>query len=98
MEATLQRLEEVCKQDGMEPHWAAFNLNVLGPTVRKTEPLSMQDLAARIGAVDASQASNMLQTVKRRFRRVLREVVADTVQDPAMVEDELNDLREHFGG
>lgn len=94
----LRRLEEECLRDGMEPHWRAFELNILGPAIRKTQPVSMEALARVVGAVDADQASNMVQTVKRRFRRTLREVVADTVRDPALVDAELAELRAMLGG
>lgn len=93
IEVTLQRLEEACREDDMEPHWNAFRLNVVGPTLRKAKPLPMEQLAAAIGASDGTQASNMLQTVKRRFKRMLREVVSETVADPAEVEQELELLR-----
>ena len=96
IENALARLEESCIADGMEAHWRGFNVNVLGPALRRTSPLSMTRLAEHIGAADQTQASNMLQTVKRRFRRLLREVVAETVSDPTQVEQELADLRGHF--
>jgi hypothetical protein len=35
----------------------------------------------------------MLNTVKRKFRQVLRDVVAETVDDPARLETELANLR-----
>ena len=65
--------------------------------MRKTQPLSMEELAVRIGAADATQASNMLQTVKRRFKRMLREVVAETVADQSEIEQELALLRMSLG-
>lgn len=97
IEVTLQRLEEACNEDDLRAHWAAFRINVVGPTLRKTQPLSMDELAVRIGAADATQASNMLQTVKRRFKRLLREVVAETVADRGEVEQELALLRMSLG-
>lgn len=98
IEQTLDKLEEACLNDGLEAHWEAFSLNVLGPALRGTRPLPMDELARRIGALDATQASNMLQTIKRRFRRALREVVGETVADPANVEHELTELKSYFGG
>ena len=97
IELALNRLEESCLADGMEAHWRGFGTNILGPALRRTSPLPMSRLAAQIGAADETQASNMLQTVKRRFRRILREVVAETVSDPAQVEAELAELRAHVG-
>lgn len=96
VEITLTRLEDACLADGLEAHWTAFNLNVLGPALRRTTALPLADLARRIRAADEAQASNMLQTMKRRFRRTLREVIAETVSDPAQIEDELGQLRAYF--
>ncbi len=96
IELTLTRLEEACLSDGLDAHWTAFNLNVLGPALRRTTALPLADLARRINAADEAQASNMLQTIKRRFRRTLREVIAETVSDSAQIEDELGQLRAYF--
>jgi RNA polymerase sigma-70 factor (ECF subfamily) len=96
VEQTLDRLEADCLAEGLEAHWAAFNLNVLGPALRSTAALPLAELARRVGAADAAQAGNMLQTVKRRFRRTLRDVVAQTVADPAHVDAELDELRQYL--
>lgn len=96
VDQTLRRLEDSCQRDGFSPHWKAFELNVLGPSMRKTTPIPLSDLAPIIGAIDEIQASNMLQTMKRRFRRTLREVIRETVTDDALVEQELADLRTYF--
>jgi GH35 family endo-1,4-beta-xylanase len=57
----------------------------------------MEELAARIGATSPAQVSNMIQTVKRRFRRTLRDVVTETVTDSAEAEAELLSLQHFFG-
>ena len=93
IEMALNRLEESCLADGMDAHWQAFGINVVQPSLRRTKPMTMAQLAEHIGAADETQASNMLQTTKRRFRRILREVVAETVGDPSQVEGELSELR-----
>jgi RNA polymerase sigma-70 factor (ECF subfamily) len=98
VQLTLRRTEDEARSEGLGAHWEAFNINVLGPTLRRTEPLGLEILAAQIGAADAAQASNMVQTMKRRFRRTLREVVAETVATEAEVEDELAELRGYMGG
>jgi RNA polymerase sigma-70 factor (ECF subfamily) len=96
IENTLERLEESLVADGMEAHWAAFHANVVGPALRRTAPLPLAALVPVTGAVDEAQVSNMLQTVKRRFRRTLRDVVAETVADEGQVEQELAELKAHF--
>lgn len=98
IQITLQRLEDASRREGFEAHWLAFRINILGPTLHRTKALDLKDLGERVGIADASQLSNMLQTMKRRFRRTLREVVAETVDTPEQIEEELADLRGLMGG
>jgi RNA polymerase sigma-70 factor (ECF subfamily) len=97
VQITLQRLEDAARQEGLNSHWEAFRTNILGPTLWRTEALDMTELAKRVGAADAAQVSNMIQTMKRRFRRTLREVVGETVATPEQVEQELAELRNYVG-
>lgn len=97
---TLTRMEEACRREGLQVHWEAFAINILGPALRKTRAEDLTTLAARLGvkgSEGAMQVSNMLQTMKRRFRRMLREVVSETVTTPDQVEAELEDLRGYMG-
>ncbi|MCC6321028.1 MAG: hypothetical protein IT438_06270 [Phycisphaerales bacterium] len=98
IQITLQRLEDASRREGFEAHWQAFRINILGPTLHRTRALDLKDLGERVGIADVSQLSNMLQTMKRRFRRTLREVVAETVDTPEQIEEELADLRGLMGG
>ncbi|MFN7021157.1 MAG: RNA polymerase sigma factor [Phycisphaerales bacterium] len=98
IQATLQRMEDAVRKEDMEAHWTAFDAIILGPTLRQTSPIDLKQLGDRLGIADLSQISNMLQTMKRRFRRALREVVAETVDTPAQIEEELADLRALIDG
>lgn len=98
VQTTLQRLEDSARAEGLEAHWTAFDANILGPTLRRTAPIELKDLGDQLGIADLTQLSNMLQTMKRRFRRTLREVVAETVDTPAQIEEELADLRSLIEG
>ncbi len=93
----IERTEAACKQDGMDQQWAAFRAVILAPLTARVKPPSMEALAERLGATSPAQVSNMIQTVKRRFRRTLQQVVAETVTDPGEVDDELNSLQGFFG-
>lgn len=93
---TIERVESSCKQEGLEQQWSAFRINVLLPMTSKTRPMSMERLAETVGATGPDQVSNMIQTVKRRFKRTLRQVVSETVTDPDQVEDELANLKTFF--
>jgi RNA polymerase sigma-70 factor (ECF subfamily) len=86
---TVERLRAGCEADDMTPHWRAFDMNVLRPITRGATPLPMDEVARLVGARDAAHASNMIVSVKRRFRATLRKVVAETVSDPAQIEQEI---------
>jgi RNA polymerase sigma-70 factor (ECF subfamily) len=81
-----------CMEDGLEAHWIVFEARVVRPMLQNEAPTPYEALIQRLDLADASQASNMMITVKRRFARRLREEVGRTVPDPVFIEDELNAL------
>ena len=95
--ATLVRhvLEEVrahCLKDGLEAHWAVFESRVVRPMLLGQPPDSYTGLVQRLDLTDASQASNMMITVKRRFAQALYAEVGRTVSDPSQIDEELAQL------
>lgn len=94
---TVDRLRTGCETDDMGPHWRAFELNVLRPITKGASPLPMDEVARLVGARDAAHASNMIVSVKRRFRATLRKVVAETVADPDQVEEEISLMKRVMG-
>ena len=92
----IERTEAACRQDGMDAQWTAFRTIILAPLSARVKAPNMEELAAKIGASSPAQVSNMIQTVKRRFRRTLQQVVAETVTDPLDVDDELAQLQQFF--
>ncbi len=95
---TVERLRAGCETDGLKAHWRAFELNVLRPITKGTQPLPMDELARLVEARDAAHASNMIVSVKRRFRATLRKVVGETVAAPAQVEEEITAIKRAMGG
>ena len=55
-------------------------------------PPPLSELCARHGIADESTASNMIITVKRRFRAVLHQRVRPFVDSETEVEAEIRDL------
>ena len=53
-------------------------------------------LVAQLDLASPSQASNLLITAKRMFVRHLHRVIAETVDTPANVEDELRELQKNL--
>lgn len=79
------------KQD-MKTHWQVFQDRLLGPTLGNLEPLPLQQLCERYGIKDEATASNMINTVKKRVRRVLESHVRQTVASDEQAEEELRNI------
>lgn len=93
LDIALQRLEEACHRDGLAPHWQVFEARVVHPALSGAEPASIDSLVTSFDARGPEEVSSMLHTVKRKFRQVLRDAVAETVDDTADLELELGELR-----
>lgn len=92
----VDRLREQCQSDGLAEHWRMFEGRVLTPALHGGLPASLDALASAASGRSAEDVSSMVNTVKRKFRSVLREVVAETVEDDAAVDDELRELQRHL--
>lgn len=94
---TLERVEEDCRRAQQDLHWVAFQRAVVEPTLRQNQAPTLADLGAQIGVHDVGQVSSMIQTVRRKFKRLLRLTVEETVDDPVEVDTELSDLKRFLG-
>ena len=92
MDQVLETVRIGCRDEGLETHWHVFNDKVVQPILNGVDPLPLADLCARYGIADPRQASNMIVTVKRRFRSALREHVRTTVIAEEQVDDELAEI------
>jgi len=88
----LRELEERCRRDGLDAHWAVFERRVARPILHGDGPAPYELLLDRLGLADRAQAANMMITVKRRFATMLRDEVAATMDDPERVDEELEDM------
>jgi RNA polymerase sigma-70 factor (ECF subfamily) len=66
----LKQVEAEYQEKGMLAHWHVFQEHVLQPIVDQTDCQPLKEVCDRYG-VDETKASNMIVTVKRRFRRLL---------------------------
>jgi RNA polymerase sigma-70 factor (ECF subfamily) len=93
---TLERLEADCAGCGQQKHWAAFRMAVIDPAIGlvpgdgtgRGVP-ALDDVARRVGAPGPDQVSSMIQTIRRKFRRMLTEVVGQTLENPGDAADEV---------
>ncbi len=93
LSTALERVRSDCQGCGQGAHWDAFSATVIEPALRHTTPPGLEPLAQKLGLSDPAQVSSMIQTVRRKFRRVLLQVIEDTLADPALAPEELTDLR-----
>jgi RNA polymerase sigma-70 factor (ECF subfamily) len=93
IDAVLRRVRESCVRDGLGPHWSIFEERVVRPMLFGTPPVAYEAIVSRLGLESVPQAANMTVTVKRRFARALRKEVAQTVEEPWHVEEEMKSLR-----
>ena len=98
LEKALERVRADCQDRGQEDIWDVFEARVITPAARNEPPPPYEALTESLGFATPKQASNRLQTAFRKFRTVLRQLIADYLpHDGAdqlpQVEAELTELR-----
>jgi RNA polymerase sigma-70 factor (ECF subfamily) len=83
----MRRVEKEYRQAGLEDEFAA-----LQPYLTGQPEDHLSDLAARLGKTHGATRVMMFR-IRNRFRRLLRDVIAETLADPSQVEQELADLQ-----
>ena len=97
LDGVLSRVESELRASGKASHWEVFSARVLRPTLDGTEAEPMSFLCRRLGISSEARASNMVVTVKRRFRAALVQAVLEVVEREEDVEAEIRDLMEILG-
>jgi hypothetical protein len=92
LEHVLADVEAECYRDGKTVHWHIFRDRVIAPIMAEAPSPSMADLCHKYGVSDASRASNMIVTVKRRFRAALKRHLRNSVVSDDEVEEELAEI------
>jgi DNA-directed RNA polymerase specialized sigma24 family protein len=92
LDRVLSAVRNNCRQEGLETHWELFHARVVRPILEGTPAPALGELCTRLGIEDTRRASNMIVTVKRRFREALRQHVRTTVTSDDQVDDELDEI------
>lgn len=92
IDQTLNEVRAACREQGLDTHWRVFEDRVLQPIFDNAEAPSMREICERHGIDAESIASNMLVTVKRRFRAALHRNLRLTVLAEGDVDDELREI------
>ena len=85
-----------CYDHGLEVHWKMFSERVVEPVLKNRVPPGLSDICREYGIQHPQKGSNMIVTVKRRFRSALRERVRTTVLSDDEMEDELSEIMRFF--
>lgn len=89
----LARMHRECVQKRRTDLWEIFDGRIVQPLLGGGAALPYEALVARYGFQSPTQAFNALITAKRMFKRLLEDVVRDTVETDARVEEEIRDLK-----
>lgn len=92
LDQVLMEVEEEYCSTGRVGHWNAFRAKILAPIVEDVEAPSLAEICTQYGIADETTASNMITTVKRRFRAVLKRRLRNFVRSDSEAEEELIEL------
>jgi DNA-directed RNA polymerase specialized sigma24 family protein len=87
VERALRRLAEECERHGRRRVFDALS----GSLIAERSEISLADLARRLGSTEAV-VRRLLHEMRERYRALLRAEVADTVEKPASIEEEVRYL------
>jgi len=96
LERVLEEVKDDCEQQGLDIHWALFNKRVVWPIFDDRSPPSLHELCKLYDIEDEKKVSNMIITVKRRFKAALIQHVRNTVLSHSQASDELEELLQFF--
>lgn len=96
LERVLEQVKTKCHEDGKTVHWHVFRDRVLDPIGERAAPPPFKAICAKYGIDDEAKASNMLITVKRRFKAVLEQHLRDSVVSDSHLAGEVEEIRQFF--
>jgi hypothetical protein len=96
LERVLEQVEAKCHEEGKTEHWYVFRDRVLEPITGRTVPVPLTEICAKYGIEGEVRASNMLITVKRRFKAVLEQHLRDSVISDDYLAGEVEEIRRFF--
>jgi len=92
LDQVLSEVEAGCQKDGLATHWEVFYARVVQPSLTGSAAPSLEELSLKYNIKDEKTASNMVITVKRRFRSTLEQHIRVTVVTDDLLEEELAEI------
>ncbi|MBL7187678.1 MAG: sigma-70 family RNA polymerase sigma factor [Phycisphaerae bacterium] len=96
LDRALAELCEVCHRSGKTKEWSVFCDRILDPIFNDSDQPAFSEICRLSGIENESKASNMVTTVKRRFRSILRRHLRESVGSDDKVDAELMELLKSF--
>jgi RNA polymerase sigma-70 factor (ECF subfamily) len=92
LDEVISNVKKDCCSIGKGIHWKVFEEKVLAPILNNAPTPSLTEICSKHNIDSPSSASNMLITVKRRFRAVLKRQLQHFVSSEAEITAEFDDL------
>jgi len=88
----ISEVRKECYDTGKEVHWEIFNAKIVIPIMENAPTPRLKELCDRYNVDSEAKASNMITTIKRRFRRMLEGQLRCYVRADSEIEEEFNEL------
>ncbi|MFC1634415.1 RNA polymerase sigma factor [Planctomycetota bacterium] len=92
LDHALAEVKDRYTKRGMETHWYVFQDRLLRPTLEGKNPPSLREICRQYDIESEATVSNMLNTVKKLLRSVLKNHVRQTVISGVVAEEELKEI------
>ena len=92
LEGALAEVKDRYTKQGMEKHWYVFQDRLLRPTLEGGDRPSLRKICNQYDIDSGATVSNMLNTVKKLVRSVLKNHVRQTVVSADAAEEELKEI------
>jgi DNA-directed RNA polymerase specialized sigma24 family protein len=96
LQRVLADVEAQCVREGFQLHWWVFRERVLIPARDDVPPPSISEVCQKYGIPSDGQASNMIVTVKRRFKKTLIRCLGNCTDSPEGWREQLDDFFDIF--
>jgi DNA-directed RNA polymerase specialized sigma24 family protein len=96
LERVLVEVRADCHREGMGTHWELFYHRIVGPIMGGQPPASLTNLSQEHDIGDTKKASNMIVTIKRRFRTALIQHVRRTLLSGDQAPEEMEELLQYL--
>jgi hypothetical protein len=80
----------------MSRYWDVFSARLLRPILEGTDPPSLTEICTRYGVDNPATASNMMVTVKRRFKQLLKNHMRRFTESDEESQEEMQRLIDVF--